>query len=63
MKIYLDIDGTMIHEELGDMWGKAAAGLEEFFVALRPYDTYWLTTHCMEGDPVRAVEEKVSGTF
>jgi len=55
MKIYLDIDGTMIHEEFGDMWGKSAAGLEEFLIALRSYDTYWLTTHCMDGDTKNAV--------
>ena len=55
MKIYLDIDGTMIHEELGPMWGKPATGLEEFLIALRPYDTYWLTTHCTTRDPVNAV--------
>jgi len=55
MKIYLDIDGTMIHEDLTDNYGKAAAGLEDFIVALRRFDTYWLTTHCTTGDPVNAV--------
>lgn len=55
MKIYLDIDGTMIHEDLTENYGKAAAGLEDFIIALRPYDTYWLTTHCTTGDPVNAV--------
>ncbi len=54
MKIYLDIDGTMIHDDLTDMYCKAAAGLEEFIVALRPYDTYWLTTHCTTGDSENA---------
>lgn len=54
MKIYIDIDGTLIHEELGPNFGKPAAGLADFIRALRPYDTYWLTTHCMEGDPSRA---------
>ena len=54
MKIYLDIDGTMIHEDRWDMVNPAAAGLEEFIIALRPYDTYWLTTHCTEGDPAKA---------
>lgn len=54
MKIYLDIDGTMIHDDLSDMYCKAAAGLEEFIVALRPYDTYWLTTHCTTGDAEKA---------
>lgn len=53
-RIYLDIDGTLIHEDLSDMYGKPAAGLKEFLIALRPYDTYWLTTHCMDGDPIHA---------
>lgn len=56
MKIYLDIDGTMIHEDLSENLGKAAAGLEDFIIALRPHDTYWLTTHCTQGDPERARE-------
>ncbi len=53
-KIYLDIDGTLIHEDLSEMYGKPAEGLTEFLIALRPYDTYWLTTHCMDGDPIHA---------
>ncbi len=55
MKIYLDIDGTMIHEDLTENYGKPATGLEDFIVALRPYETYWLTTHCTTGDPVQAI--------
>jgi len=55
MKIYLDIDGTMIHEDLTENYGKVAAGLEDFIIALRPYDTHWLTTHCTTGDPANAV--------
>jgi hypothetical protein len=54
MKVYLDIDGTMIHDDLSDMYCKAAVGLEDFLVALRSYDTYWLTTHCTTGDPTNA---------
>jgi hypothetical protein len=54
MNIYLDIDGTLIHEDLTDNYGKPAKGLEEFLIALRPYDTYWLTTHCTDGDPIHA---------
>jgi len=54
MKIYLDIDGTLIHEDLTENYGKPAAGLEDFIIALRPHDTCWLTTHCMDGSPVRA---------
>ena len=56
MNIYLDIDGTMIHEDLSENYGKPAEGLEDFIIALRPYDTYWLTTHCTNGDPTRARE-------
>ena len=54
MKIYLDIDGTMIHEDRWDLRNPAAAGLEDFIVALRPHETYWLTTHCTTGDPEKA---------
>lgn len=54
MKIYLDIDGTLIHEDRWDMANPAAEGLEEFIIALRPYDTHWLTTHCTDGDPANA---------
>lgn len=54
MNIYLDIDGTLIHEDITDNYGKPARGLEEFLVALRPHDTYWLTTHCTYGDPTHA---------
>lgn len=57
MKIYLDIDGTMIHEDLTENYSKPAQGLEEFLIALRPYDTYWLTTHCMDGDPLNAQQK------
>ncbi len=53
MKIYLDIDGTLIHEDSGRA-GEPAEGLMEFIIALRQYDTYWLTTHCMDGDPIHA---------
>ena len=56
MNIYLDIDGTLIHEDLSKMLGKPAAGLEEFIIALRPHNTYWLTTHCRDGNPDRARE-------
>ena len=54
MNIYLDIDGTMIHEDHWDTENQAAAGLAEFIIALRPHNTYWLTTHCMDGNPKRA---------
>jgi hypothetical protein len=54
MNIYLDIDGTLIHEDLTNNYGKPARGLEEFLIALRPHNTYWLTTHCTDGDPTSA---------
>lgn len=54
MDIYLDIDGTLIHENgIEDM---AAAGLAEFLSALRPHTTYWLTTHCRDGNADRPRE-------
>ena len=65
MKIYLDIDGTMIHEEI-EKAGIPAIGLDEFLVALRPHETYWLTTHCMNGDPQYAqklMKKKVPEEF
>lgn len=54
MNIYLDIDGTLIHEDATENYGKPAAGLADFLVALRPHATYWLTTHCRDGNPDRA---------
>ncbi len=54
MNIYLDIDGTMIHENLAEP--KAAEGLTDFLIALRPHQTFWLTTHCRDGNPVRPRE-------
>lgn len=53
MKVYLDIDGTLIHEDL-DRIGQPAVGLPEFIQALRPCDVYWLTTHCKDGDAAQA---------
>lgn len=54
MNIYLDIDGTLLHEDLAET--KAAEGLAEFIIALRPHTTYWLTTHCRDGNPERPRE-------
>jgi hypothetical protein len=54
--IYLDIDGTMIHEDHWDTEHQAASGLTDFIIALRPHTTYWLTTHCRDGNPERARE-------
>jgi hypothetical protein len=51
MNIYLDIDGTLIHDDLAN-YGKPAQYLKEFFQVLNRgnHDVYWLTTHCMDGD-------------
>jgi DNA-binding MarR family transcriptional regulator len=53
LKIYLDIDGTMIHEDV-ERIGNPAEGLAEFITALRSYDVYWLTAHCKDGNPISA---------
>lgn len=53
MNIYLDIDGVLLANE-----GHAAAHADEFLQAVLakyPENTYWLTTHCWQGDN-RAVE-------
>jgi hypothetical protein len=48
MKIYLDIDDTLIHTDLFDM--RPAKHLKEFLThMLNNHDVYWLTTHC-DGD-------------
>ena len=54
MNIYLDIDGTLLHEELTSRHGKPAVGLAEFLLALRAHEPYWLTSHCRDGDPTVA---------
>lgn len=54
MDIYLDIDGTLIHEEMTEKNGKPAIGLADFFEALKSHETYWLTTHCRDGNPDKA---------
>ncbi len=51
--IYLDIDGTIIHEDLAN-YNKPAAHLEEFLEALSLHNVYWLTTHCRHGDETNA---------
>ncbi len=47
--IYLDVDGTIIHEDIGN-YNKPAAHLKEFLEVLDDYPVYWLTTHCREGN-------------
>jgi len=56
MNIYLDIDGTLIHEDLTERLGKPANGLPEFLRAISHHNLFWLTTHCREGDPARPIE-------
>ncbi len=53
MNIYLDIDGTLIHEDL-NKFRQPAEGLMVFLQAIRSYNLYWLTTHCMDGNRTHA---------
>ena len=48
--IYLDIDGTIIHEEAGRL-NQPAAHSHEFLKILKDYPVYWLTMRCRDGDP------------
>jgi len=53
MKIYLDIDDTLINTDMYNM--RPANHLKEFLeYMLRNHDVYWLTTHC-DGDATTAV--------
>jgi len=59
VNIYLDIDGVLITKK-----GKPANGLFEFLEYVTGnYTCYWLTTHCRDGTPERAVEyvNKIGG--
>ena len=50
--IYLDIDGVLLANE-----ENLAIGAAEFIkYAVEYFDVYWLTTHCMDGDPTHAIE-------
>lgn len=50
--IYLDIDGVLLANE-----ANLAIGASEFIkYATENFEVFWLTTHCMEGDPSHAVE-------
>jgi hypothetical protein len=45
MKIYLDIDDTLIHTDLFNV--RPANYVKEFLTnVVNNHDTYWLTTHC-----------------
>lgn len=53
MKIYLDIDDTLINTDMYNM--RPAKHLKEFLeYMLKNHDVYWLTTHC-DGDATTAV--------
>lgn len=53
MKIYLDIDDTLINTDMYNM--RPANHLKEFLeYVLKNHDVYWLTTHC-DGDATTAV--------
>ncbi len=47
--IYLDIDGTILHEDL-ERYNQPAAHLYDFLDVLKDYPVYWLTTHCKDGN-------------
>ena len=52
MNIYLDIDGVLLANE-----ENLAIGASELIkYAADNFSVYWLTTHCMHGDPTRAIE-------
>lgn len=52
MNIYLDIDGVLIASG-----GRLAIGAAEFIkYAAENFTVYWLTTHCMNGDALNAIE-------
>ena len=50
--IYLDIDGVLLAND-----ENLSIGAVEFIkYAIEHFDVYWLTTHCMDGDPAHAIE-------
>ena len=52
MNIYLDIDGVLLANEKN-----LTLGAQEFIKhVVTNYPTFWLTTHCMDGDPALAIE-------
>jgi hypothetical protein len=51
MRIYLDIDGTLVQKN-----GAPAPFLDEFIAfATKHHECYWLTTHCRDGDAKHAL--------
>jgi hypothetical protein len=50
--LYVDIDGVILANE-----SNLAIGAVEFIkFATHNFDVYWLTTHCMHGNAVHAIE-------
>jgi hypothetical protein len=50
--LYLDIDGVLLANE-----ENISIGAIEFIkYAADNFEVYWLTTHCMDGDPTHAIE-------
>lgn len=50
--IYLDIDGVLLANKENLSIG--AVGFIKY--AVEHFDVYWLTTHCMDGDPTHAIK-------
>ena len=56
--LYLDIDGVLLANE--DTLSLGAVDFIKY--AADNFEVYWLTTHCMNGDPAHAVEYLSRGT-
>jgi len=56
--LYIDIDGVLLGKEDPDSIRSVMARHAREFLefCLAHYDCYWLTTHCMEGSPLPAVD-------
>lgn len=52
MNVYLDIDGVLLANELN--LSEGAADFIKF--AADNFSVFWLTTHCMDGNPDHAIE-------
>lgn len=51
-KLYIDIDGVLLANE-----ENLAIGASDFIkFATDNFEVYWLTTHCMDGNPAHAIE-------
>ena len=52
MNVYLDIDGVLLANE-----ENLSIGAVEFIkYAVKNFDVYWLTTHCMDGTTEHAID-------